>query len=341
MYKGKKNYESIIVLILVALISFSTNRIKLGVNTDITKIIPEMFSVAAVNANYRRQTLLEEINSITTHKSSVTPPKTEEVLPEKEQAKEIVITEKKITYASNPVTEGDYKNMVLTNHTGYDVDLAGLMENYTPPARKDEVQILVIHTHATEGYADSIGSRTTNTDKNMISIGDVFTESLKEQGFNVVHDIKLHDYPSYNGSYSNSLKVMEWYMEHYPDIDIIFDLHRDAVGDSDESRVKFVTEIDGKKAAQLMLVAGTNEGGLNHPHWKENLKFAAGLQNTVCSMFPDLMRAIDLRKERFNQHVTKNSIIVEVGSNGNTLKEAEYSVKLLAKALGKYITPDI
>lgn len=336
MYKGNKKYELIVIIALVVLISFTTSRIQIDMDTDINKIIPEMFSLAAVNADYHRPTLLEEFDNMTkTEYKEKEPEITQEAKSEKQ---EIKITEKKVTYASNPVTYGDYKNMVITNHTNYEIDLESLMDNYKPPVRKDNVQILVIHTHATEGYSDSVGSRTTDTNRNMIHIGNVFTESLKAQGFNVVHDVKLHDYPSYNGSYTNSLKVMNWYMEHYPDIDIIFDLHRDAVGNSDDSRVKFVTEINGQKAAQLMLVAGTNEGGLSHPHWKENLKFGAGLQNTVCSMYPDLMRAVDLRKERFNQHVTKNSIIVEVGSNGNTLSEAEYSVKLLAEALGKYIT---
>ncbi|MBO5452526.1 MAG: stage II sporulation protein P [Clostridia bacterium] len=337
MYKRKKNFDGVLLPLLLAFICFLTNKINIPVSTDINKILPEIFSVAAVNANYKRTGVFGEIRDITNFLPEAEIKPQETVQPPAEEP-EIEVVEKKVTYAENTENKNGYEKVFLTNHTDYDVNLSELMNGYAPPKRKDDVQILIIHTHATEGYADSKGSRTTETDKNMIAVGNVFSDALKEKGFKVVHDIKLHDYPSYNGSYANSLKVMNWYIEHYPDIDIIFDLHRDAVGDSDEQRVKFVTEINGKKAAQLMLVTGTNEGGLNHPSWQENLKFAAGLQNVVCNMYPDLMRAVDLRKERFNQHVTKNSIIVEVGSNGNSIEEAKYSVTLLAEALDKYIT---
>ena len=337
MLKRRKNFEAAAGPVILCIICFLSGKVQLPFKLDIDKVIKETFSVAAVNTKYQRPTLLEELDKALINEPEK-PTKEVNSQPMVAIAEKINVTEKTVTYDKDQPDFTGYDNVFLTNHTDFNIDINSLMNNYNPPSKKEDVQILVIHTHATEGYADSIGSRTTETDKNMIKIGDVFTKTLKEKGFNVVHDVKLHDYPSYNGSYANSLKVMNWYMDYYPQIDIIFDLHRDAVGTTDDSRVKFVTEIDSKKAAQMMFVIGTNEGGLNHPSWQENLKFATGLQNVVCNMYPNLMRAVDLRKERFNQHVTKNSIIVEVGSNGNTIEEAEYAVTLLAEALSKYIT---
>ena len=316
--------------ILFCVICLSSFNIVPPVEIDETEAIMQVFYQIGANSGYKEKTFSQEIKKIV---GQIPQP---EKMSEEKVEPEIEIIEKTVTYNQKGDSVTNFKDVVLNNHTSYEINLNGLMENYTPPKRKDSVQILVIHTHATEGYANTKDNRTTDVKNNMIEIGDVFSKALKEKGFNVVHDVKLHDYPSYNGSYANSLKTMNWYMEHYPDIDIVFDLHRDAVGDG-ETKTKFVTDINGMKVAQLMLVVGTNEGGLSHDTWKENLKFAAGLQSTADNIYPSLMRALDLRRERFNQSVTKQSIIVEVGSNGNTIEEAKASGKLLADVIYSYI----
>ena len=316
--------------ILVCMICLSSFNITPPVEIDETRAIMQVFSQIGVNSDYEGKSFSQEIKKIVGQRPKTN--KVKEAVPDKE----IEIVEKTVTYTKESASFTNFKNVALNNHTSYDINLNALMEDYTPPKRKENVQILVIHTHATEGYVNTKDNRTTDVKNNMIEVGNVFSKALEEKGFKVVHDVKLHDYPSYNGSYANSLKVMNWYTEHYPDIDIIFDLHRDAVGEAD-TKTKFVTEINKTKVAQLMLVVGTNEGGLSHDNWKENLKFATGLQSTAQEMYPSLMRAIDLRKERFNQSVTKQSIIVEVGSNGNTIEEAKESVKLLAGVMDRYI----
>lgn len=325
MKRKKESFGKIYIIILFSA-SILSGRAGQTKEIDIMETLTGNFSVVAVNKGIDR---LEKYNTVAKKK--------EEVQKEIEIREKTEIIEKSVTYEKGSKEFTDYKNVFLNNHTSFTPDIKTLMENYTPPAKKKDTQILVIHTHATEGYADSSDSRTTNTDKNMVKIGKVFTDSLKEKGFNAVHDVKLHDYPSYNGSYANSLKTMNWYLEHYPEIDIIFDLHRDAVATDNNKRVKFTAKQNGENVAQLMFVVGTNEGGLTHNNWEENLKFTAGLQNAVCEKYPDLMRAIDLRKERFNQHATNNSIIVEVGSDGNSLEEAERAVKLLAESIDRYI----
>ena len=230
-----------------------------------------------------------------------------------------------------------YDSVIIKNHTQKTVDVLSLSDGYKPPEKKKQPQILIIHTHATEGFSDQPTSRTCDNEKNVVKIGSHLEELLEEKGFNVLHDIKLHDYPNYNGSYANALKTAEWYMEHYDGIDVILDVHRDAIVTEDGKRTKLTYDVNGQKAAQLMLVVGTDEGGLKHPHWQENLKFAIGLQAQANKMYDGLMRPIDLRKERFNGHTTKNSLIVEFGTNGNSLNEVLKSAELFACILEEYI----
>ena len=256
----------------------------------------------------------------------------EEGAPDTETAK---IEETQITYKKESLP--DYKNVSVKNHTQYALDLSSLMQGYAPPKKnKDKPQILILHTHATEAFADC-DNRTTDNQKNMVAVGNVFAESLTKRGFNVLHDTTQHDYPNYNGSYVNSLKTVEWYLKTYPSIEIIFDLHRDGIVKEDGTKVKIATDYNGQKVAQLMLVVGTNAGGLDHPNWQENLKFAAGLQSAASALCDTIMRPIDLRTERFNQHKSKCAVIVECGSNGNDIEEAKRSVQILAAAMEQYI----
>ena len=126
-------------------------------------------------------------------------------------------------------------------------------------------------------------------------------------------------------------------MISYPELSVVLDLHRDAFIYDDGSKAKFVTEIDGEKTAQLMLVVGTNGGGLDHPNWRENMKLALKLQNRICEKYPTLMRGVNLRKERFNGHTTPGSMIIEVGSSGNTLSEAIRGAELAAAEIADFL----
>ena len=162
---------------------------------------------------------------------------------------------------------------------------------------------------------------------------DEITKALSDNGINVIHDKTIHDYPSYNGSYANCRKTVESYLNKYPSIKIVLDVHRDAIEREDGTKVKLVTEIDGEKAAQVMIVAGSDACGLEHPDWRENLKFAMKLQRRVNLYYPDLMRPVDLREERFNQDISVASVILEMGTNGNTLEEALVSAKCVGFAL--------
>ena len=239
---------------------------------------------------------------------------------------------------------GTGKKILIKNETNYSIDVSQMLSSPLPfTLGKKEPEILILHTHATESYTpegddyydNTKSDRTQDVTRNVVKIGECMAEIFRENGIETLHDTTLHDYPNYNGSYANSLKTGEEYLKDYPSIKMIIDVHRDAIVYSDGTKAKVITEINGKKAAQLMFVIGTDAGGLEHPDWRKNLQLSIKLQNTIEEKFPGLMRGINLRKERFNEHLTTGSMILEVGTSGNTLDEAIYGAQCAAKAIAE------
>ncbi len=277
-----------------------------------------------------------------------------------EQKQEVVVEETRIPEVVDipverqaPIKEVDARQKVkgnspvtLSNETSYQIDVKDLLEAPVSIQMDGEgPKVLVIHTHATETYApegatvyDTEGNdRTEDTERNVVRIGKELTRILEEKGIETIHDTKLHDTPSFNGSYASSLKAMESYLEKYPSIQVILDIHRDSIVYEDGTKAKVVTEIGGKKTAQLMFVVGTDQKGLEHPDWKENIKSAIHFQNAICQKYPGLMRHINLRRERFNGHMSKAGMIIEVGSGGNSLSEAIQGIAFAGECIGDYL----
>ena len=230
--------------------------------------------------------------------------------------------------------------LTINNATQYWVDAAQIVAEgpgTTLPA--DGPQILIIHTHSSEAYTQagldryepSDTNRTENTEFNIVRIGDELTEIFQEAGLNVIHDRGIYDYPSYTGSYTRSGQAIEQYLRDYPSIKLVLDIHRDALG-TDDVVYKTMAEEEGVVASQIMLLVGTDESGLEHPNWRQNLAMALYLQNAVNARHPTLMRPVSLVRERYNQQLSPGSMIVEVGSNGNTLQEALAAIRLFGKA---------
>ena len=202
-----------------------------------------------------------------------------------------------------------------------------------------EPTVLILHTHTTESYTKSGESyretsayRTLDENYNMLSIGDAVGKILANNGITVLHDRLLHDYPSYNGSYSDARRSMEAYLEAYPSIQLVLDLHRDAA-DTPEGQLRTAATVDGEPCAQLMLVMGTDAAGLTHPDWEENLSLAVKLHATLERQTPGIMRPLILRSQRFNQDMSPGALLVEVGAAGNTHSEALKAAEQLASAI--------
>ena len=235
-------------------------------------------------------------------------------------------------------------NVYINNGSDAALDASMLAGPYAAALDETGPQVLIIHTHATESYTMPAGSeyeasdtfRTTDTRCNMVRIGDEMEQVLTAAGIGVVHDRSLYDYPSYSGSYDRSLKAIEGYLEKYPTISFVLDVHRDAVQDANGNQFKLLCGED-KNAAQLEFVIGSNGGGLSHDLWRENLKLACAVQETLHADYPTLMRPITVRNSRYNQFKTTGSLLVEVGTAGNSLEEAVNGARLFAAGFAKTI----
>ena len=231
------------------------------------------------------------------------------------------------------------RGLKLNNATSYSVDLDALAAQPKEIILElsDAPEVLIMHTHTTECYiGDEMSGeseRTTNESYNVCAVGDVLAGAIESYGIRCVHDKTIHDYPSYQGSYTRALSTITGDIQKYPSVKVVIDLHRDAYVYPDGTKLRVDADVNGKSCAQVMLVLGTDSMGLNHPYWRTNLSLAAKIQSAAELMYPNMMRPINLRRERFNMHVTKGSLLIEIGSNGNTLGEAKTAAENLGAAI--------
>lgn len=232
----------------------------------------------------------------------------------------------------------------LLNYTNTALDLQAVSAAKVGVELSSEgPQILIMHTHGSEAYTmdgddiyqESDSWRTTDENYNVTRIGAEMKQVFESMGLSVIHDRTLHDYPQYNDSYTRSCDAVKKWLEQYPSIQIVLDVHRDALADADGSIYKPIADIEGEKSAQVLLIVGTNDLGQDHPNWMQNLALAVQIQQQLDRQWPTLARPLTLRSSRFNQQLTQGSLLVEVGSHGNTLQEALQAARLFAAEAGK------
>lgn len=204
--------------------------------------------------------------------------------------------------------------------------------------------VLIYHTHTTESYMDSdadsypagFNFRTTEPDKNMVSVGDAITRELEAAGIGVIHAGEIHDYPQWNGSYGRSAETIKSILAENPSICIVLDIHRDAIS-SGTSVIAPVAQVEGKQSAQIMIISGCDKGDMNMPNYRENFHLACQIQQIAEQMFPGFTRPILFDYRKYNQDLTTGSLLIEVGSQGNSLEEAQYAGTLTGRVLAETI----
>lgn len=256
--------------------------------------------------------------------------------PEEEQVAENGVPSRTLK-ASDPAGYTVFGNVYINNGSSAALDATMLSSDYDAHLGDEGPQVLIIHTHGTESYTMPVGEeyeatdafRTLDLSCNMIRIGDEIAQVLEAAGIGVIHDRTLYDYPGYSGSYERSRAGIESCLAEYPTISFVLDVHRDAVQDTEGNQYKLLCGEDSA-AAQIEFVIGTDGGGLSHDRWRENLKLACAVQETLYADYPTLMRPIVVRSSRYNQQLTTGSLLVEVGTAGNSLAEAVNAARLFA-----------
>ena len=204
----------------------------------------------------------------------------------------------------------------------------------------DAPQVLILHTHGSEAYTMPEGQeyvstgtfRTADGSVSVIRVGDEIAAALSQHGISVLHDRALYDDPEYNGAYYRAEDAIEAYLEKYPSISFILDVHRDALEDKAGHQYKVITRED-PSCAQVSLVMGSSWEG-----WQENLKLAVAVQQHLTDQYPTLMRPVTVRNSDYNEYFTPGSLLVEVGAAGNSLDEALAAARLFAHGFAEVVT---
>lgn len=224
------------------------------------------------------------------------------------------------------------------------MNICSVMPDIAVEMYSDEPQVLILHTHTTESYEpytkdwydEQYTSRSSDPENGVVAVGDAIAEQLASAGISVIHDCTIHD-EIYTGAYARSLSTAVSVLDMYPSVKIVLDIHRDAIEYSDGSRVSAVTEIDGKKAAQVMIICAADDGNYDVPDFYNNLHFACGLQQSMETLFPTLTRPVLFQYCQYNQQISHGALLIEVGSHGNSIDEAVYSGELIGKALAELL----
>ena len=235
---------------------------------------------------------------------------------------------------------GQLEDIRINCGFSYSADLGTLL---TKPLHWDltgeKPTVLIVHSHGSESftapgeYKESSPYHTLDTNHNMISVGAHLARLLEAGGIRVIQDTAIHDAQSYSAAYYNSRKSVAEYLEEYPSIRLVLDLHRDAIEDANGNQIAQTVFSNGTVLAPLMLVVGTNYSGYTHPQWQENLALALKLQTQLESICPGICRDISLRSDRFNQDLSTGALLVEVGASGNSRQQALRAVEMLAQGI--------
>lgn len=225
-----------------------------------------------------------------------------------------------------------------TKMTTDDFDVEYFIEKDLSVEKSAQPQILIFHTHASEGFADSRAGESADT---VIGAGELLADTLREKyGYNVLHDTSVFDKKNgkdnRNYAYNDALKHLEELLEEYPSIEVVIDLHRDA-------GTKRVVTIDGRKTAKVMLFNGlcrNTQGKLSYlpnENLKDNLAFSFQMKLIGDEMYPGLMNRIFLKDYRYNMHLAERYLLIELGTEQNTVEEAKNAMEPLADVLAQVL----
>ena len=246
-----------------------------------------------------------------------------------------------------------YGDTYINNSTGYSPDTVTLLTKklgggYTQLSSNSGPLVLIIHTHGTEAYSDNGAisypsdsknyARTSDTRKNVVAVGKALAQTLIENGIPTAHCTTLHDSIQYKDSYARAEETIKKYLSEYPTIKLVIDVHRDSIIKSSGEMVRPVTEVDGETAAQVMCVVGSDWEGDGCPTWQDNLSLALKLRQNMNSQYQNICRPPFLKGHTYNQEIAPYSLLLEIGSEGNSLEEAIISARLIGESLSRLLT---
>ncbi|ADL12141.1 stage II sporulation protein P [Acetohalobium arabaticum] len=247
-------------------------------------------------------------------------------------------------------TEADQKETFNQKRQAQDeVQETELNFTQTEPSQKtekfdDNNLVGIYYTHTSESYEESVSNfhSKPGTRGDVVEVGRKLIERLESKhGINALHSTRVND-SVYRESYMESRETARQLIEDNPNLQMVFDIHRDALAKQDKEL--FTTTIDGQKVAKVMIVvAKANKNyGLSHPEWRKNLRFAYRLADEINSMYPNLLRKVKVvDNRRYNQDLHPHSVLLEIGGVSNTSAEAKRSTRLMADVIASLLDDEL
>ncbi len=202
-------------------------------------------------------------------------------------------------------------------------------------------RILIYHTHTYEAYEQDPERpykqteqwRTADSAHNVVAVGKALSAQLSALGFQVTHDMTAFEPPTLDDAYSRSLAMLEARKANGEQYDLYIDLHRDAIAST--STIKRTVNMGGEEVARFMVLVGkgTTGGYAEKPNWNANLATADRITAALNDQYDGLARDVKVKTGRFNQHIADCCVLIECGTNWNTLDEVLCGVPYLAQAI--------
>lgn len=250
----------------------------------------------------------------------------------------------------------EYGDAYIQNLTGLQPDTEALLSRDLTGVNSPELLsasddqeplVLIVHTHGTEAYSEDGAisyvdngdelARSQNIKENVVAVGKTLADELNRLGISTLHCEIMHDAVQYKDSYARAEETIRRYLEEYPGIRLVIDLHRDSIIKSTGEMIRPVTVVNGEAAAQVMCVVGSTWGGEENPNWEGNLALALQLRKRLNDTYGNLCRPPYLKSSTYNQELSPYSLLLEIGACGNSPEEAKRSALAVAEALAELV----
>ena len=289
--------------------------------------------------------LLGKTDETTSSKENDLPPVVTPSTPSNEE--EVVIPEGTTPIVTYDLSYLDRGIGYVNNKTSYRLNVDELLKMNVSASLTQEPLVLVLHTHTSEGYLPNsslylegdLGEITYTQDgsRNMLAVGKAFISGLNQKGITAIHCTVMHDELGVAGSYERAAESIRFFREHYPSIQYVVDLHRDAILTAEGEYVRAATEIGENSVAQILPVVGSNAGGWEHENWEGNLSLALQLRRVLNQDDRALCRPAMLKSATYNQEMAPYAILLEIGTGANSIDEAIVAATLAGEAFAQVI----
>lgn len=192
----------------------------------------------------------------------------------------------------------------------------------------------IYHTHTSESFIPSSGysHRRGGNTGDIVTVGEAAVQKFATNGIKAIQSKAIHDYPSFMKAYGASELTVKKMLQENPSIEMIFDIHRDA-----DKRESITAMLDDQTTAKILIVVAQGQPDLPQPHWEENYAFAQLIDKKLQQHYPGVSRGIQLVDWRYNQHLHRRALLIEVGSQESTIEEAIRSIEIFADVVSEII----